>query len=136
MEDLCTDKEFGNLQRRVGNITVKGITSSKELSVLQEEVIEQFLVSIFLGYYFTFICKFMKITFFCEFQDEDELETKESSGIDGFVCNRSPDDTLFEGHYERGVPHGYFRHINSYGDLEFFGCFHMGTMLGGLNEEN
>jgi len=99
MEDLCTDKEFGNLQRRVGNITVKGITSSKELSVLQEE-------------------------------DEDELETKESSGVDGFVCNRSPDDTLFEGHYERGVPHGYFRHINSYGDLEFFGCFHMGTMLG------
>ena len=68
MEDLCTDKEFGNLQRRVGNITVKGITSSKELSVLQEEVIEQFLVSIFLGYYFTFICKFMKITFFVNFR--------------------------------------------------------------------
>ena len=37
---------------------------------------------------------------------------------------------VFEGNYEGGTPHGYFRHINGYGDLEFFGCFHRGTLLG------
>ena len=37
---------------------------------------------------------------------------------------------MFEGNYEGGTPHGYFRHINGYGDLEFFGCFHRGTLLG------
>ena len=39
-------------------------------------------------------------------------------------------DQVFEGHYEGGTPHGYFRHINGYGDLEFFGCFYRGTLLG------
>ena len=39
-------------------------------------------------------------------------------------------DQVFEGNYEAGTPHGYFRHINGYGDLEFFGCFHRGTLLG------
>ena len=43
---------------------------------------------------------------------------------------RQGDDTLFEGNYEAGRPHGYFRHLNSFGDLEFFGCFHRGSMLG------
>ena len=62
---------------------------------------------------------------------QDECESQEDCKVeDGYVCHRLGDDTLFEGCYDQGVPHGYFRHINSYGDLEFFGCFFRGTMLG------
>ena len=67
---------------------------------------------------------------------EDETEDSEDDDAHNDKCQHGPvrdladDDTLFEGFYERGTPHGYFRHINSYGDLEFFGCFHRGTMLG------
>ena len=50
--------------------------------------------------------------------------------LEGPVTVRSEDDSLFEGNYSQGCPHGYFRQINSYGDLDFFGCFYRGTLLG------
>ena len=31
---------------------------------------------------------------------------------------------------QNGVPHGYFRHLNTFGDLEIFGCFFRGTLVG------
>ena len=60
----------------------------------------------------------------------DELETLEEEPEEGPVLLRQADDTLFEGNYEAGQPHGYFRHLNTFGDLEFFGCFYRGSMLG------
>ena len=81
-------------------------------------------------------------------EDEEEEGEAEGPGLrgDGPVCVRDPEtdevsdnvimcrdltsDQVFEGNYEAGTPHGYFRHINGYGDLEFFGCFHRGTLLG------
>ena len=56
-------------------------------------------------------------------EDEDDV-------LEGPVTIRNEDDSLFEGNYSQGRPHGYFRQINSYGDLDFFGCFYRGTMLG------
>eukprot|EP00092_Neocalanus_flemingeri_P101392 GFUD01129637.1.p1 GENE.GFUD01129637.1~~GFUD01129637.1.p1 ORF type:complete len:350 (-),score=82.60 GFUD01129637.1:81-1130(-) len=50
--------------------------------------------------------------------------------VDGPVNIRKLDDTIFEGNYDNGVPHGYFRHLNDFGDLEFFGCFFRGTLVG------
>jgi len=81
-----------NVRRRVGSISLKGITSLEELEILEEE--------------------------------SDEQDS------DGPVNIRKNDDTVFEGNYDQGVPHGYFRHINDFGDLEFFGCFSHGTMVG------
>ena len=52
------------------------------------------------------------------------------SVINVIMCRDLTSDQVFEGNYEAGTPHGYFRHINGYGDLEFFGCFHRGTLLG------
>ena len=60
----------------------------------------------------------------------DELETLEEEPEEGPVLLRQADDTLFEGNYEGGRPHGFFRHLNTFGDLEFFGCFYRGSMLG------
>lgn len=60
----------------------------------------------------------------------EELETLEEEPEEGPVLIRRADDTVFEGNYEGGQPHGYFRHLNTFGDLEFFGCFYRGTMLG------
>ena len=60
----------------------------------------------------------------------DELETLEEEPEEGPVQLRQADDTVFEGNYEGGLPHGYFRHLNSFGDLEFFGCFFRGSLLG------
>ena len=60
----------------------------------------------------------------------EELETLEEEPEEGPVLLRQADDTVFEGNYEGGLPHGYFRHLNSFGDLEFFGCFFRGSMLG------
>ena len=65
---------------------------------------------------------------FC-FKEESESEDEENV-LEGPVTVRGPDDSLFEGNYSQGRPHGYFRQINSYGDLDFFGCFYRGTMLG------
>jgi len=81
-----------NVRRRVGSITLQGITSLEELEILEEE--------------------------------SDEQDS------DGLINIRKNDDTVFEGNYDQGVPHGYFRHLNSFGDLEFFGCFSHGTMVG------
>ena len=58
------------------------------------------------------------------------LHDKLLQEVDGPVNIRKNDDTIFEGNYEQGVPHGYFRHLNTFGDLEFFGCFFRGTMVG------
>ena len=60
----------------------------------------------------------------------EELETLEEEPEEGPVLLRQADDTLFEGNYEGGRPHGFFRHLNTFGDLEFFGCFYRGSMLG------
>ena len=60
----------------------------------------------------------------------EELETLEEEPEEGPVQLRQADDTVFEGNYEGGLPHGYFRHLNSFGDLEFFGCFFRGSLLG------
>ena len=43
--------------------------------------------------------------------------------LQGAVNIRRRDDTVFEGFYKDGLPHGFFRHLNTFGDLEFFGCF-------------
>ena len=85
---------MSSLKRRVGNISIKGVSTSEELNIIQEE-------------------------------EEDE-ECSE----DGPVFKLEDDDSQLEGCYEGGVPHGYFRIINSYGDLVFFGCFFHGNMLG------
>ena len=92
---MCDDSEMSSLKRRLGNISIKGVTSSDELNIIQEE------------------------------EEEDE-ETCE----DGPVFKVANDDSQLEGFYEGGVPHGYFRIINSFGDLVFFGCFFRGNMLG------
>ena len=63
----------------------------------------------------------------------EELETLEEEPEEGPVLLRESDDTVFEGNYEGGQPHGYFRHLNTFGDLEFFGCFYRGSMLGETN---
>jgi len=89
---LPIDIGDAKLRRRVGDISLKGITSVEELEILEEE-------------------------------SEDENR-------DGPVNIRKNDDTVFEGNYDHGVPHGFFRHLNSFGDLEFFGCFYRGIMLG------
>lgn len=81
------------LKRRVGSISIRGVTTPEELETIQEE-------------------------------DEEECEQ------DGLVVRVENDDSQFEGFYESGVPHGYFRILNSFGDLEFFGCFFRGLMLG------
>ena len=60
----------------------------------------------------------------------EELETLEEEPEEGPVLLRQADDTVFEGNYEGGLPHGYFRHLNTFGDLEFFGCFFRGSLLG------
>ena len=60
----------------------------------------------------------------------EELETLQEEPEEGAVLVRQADDATFEGNYEGGLPHGYFRHINMYGDLEFFGCFYRGSLLG------
>ena len=57
-------------------------------------------------------------------------ETDEVSVMSPGAASDQGADQVFEGNYEGGTPHGYFRHINGYGDLEFFGCFHRGTLLG------
>lgn len=62
-------------------------------------------------------------------QEESDSE-EEDAVLEGPVTIRNEDDSLFEGNYSQGCPHGYFRQINSYGDLDFFGCFYRGTMLG------
>ena len=49
--------------------------------------------------------------------------------IDGPVNIVQEDGTIFEGYYEKQIPHGYFRHINCFGDLEFLGCFSHGTLI-------
>lgn len=85
----CNDPE---VRRRVGSVSLKGITSLDELEILEEE------------------------------SDDQE--------VDGPVNIRKLDDTIFEGNYDNGVPHGYFRHLNDFGDLEFFGCFFRGTLVG------
>lgn len=81
-----------SVKRRVGSVTLQGITSLEELEILEEESDEQ--------------------------------------DCDGLINIRKNDDTVFEGNYDQGVPHGFFRHLNSFGDLEFFGCFSHGTMVG------
>ena len=81
------------LKRRVGSISIRGVTTPEELETIQEE-------------------------------DEEDCEQ------DGLVVKVENDDSQFEGFYESGVPHGYFRILNSFGDLEFFGCFFRGLMLG------
>merc|ERR1712106_384762 len=43
---------------------------------------------------------------------------------------RKSDGTVFEGVYSHGKPHGFFRHLNDFGDLEFFGCFSHGVLQG------
>lgn len=60
----------------------------------------------------------------------EELETLQEEPEEGAVLIRQADDATFEGNYVGGLPHGYFRHINMYGDLEFFGCFYRGSLLG------
>ena len=92
---MCDDSEMSSLKRRVGNISIKGVTTSDELNIIQEE----------------------------EEEDEENCE-------DGPVFKVADDDSQLEGFYEGGVPHGYFRIINSFGDLVFFGCFFRGNMLG------
>lgn len=99
-EDLGSEAETRQLRRRVSHISQSGIRGYEELETLQEE---------------------------------DESEDGEACEVrsHGPVCVRDPEtDEVFEGNYEGGTPHGYFRHINGYGDLEFFGCFHRGTLLG------
>ena len=34
------------------------------------------------------------------------------------------------GHYANGRPHGYFRKINSEGDIDLFACFVQGSLHG------
>jgi len=55
---------------------------------------------------------------------------QQNQPFDGPVVSRKPDGTVFEGNFKRGTPHGYFRHINSFGDVEFFGCFVRGVVHG------
>ena len=87
------------LKRRVGSISIRGVTTPEELETIQEE-------------------------------DEEESEQ------DGLVVRVENDDSQFEGFYESGVPHGYFRILNSFGDLEFFGCFFRGLMLGIIQDHS
>jgi len=55
--------------------------------------------------------------------DEDQIE-------DGSVRVVGQDDTLLEGTYKDGSPHGFFRVINEYGDLDYFGCIVNGIQQG------
>ena len=91
------------MRRRVGSISVRG---ERRLSECEHYKCETGITSL------------------------EELETLQEEPEEGAVLERHADDTTFEGNYEGGLPHGYFRHINTYGDLEFFGCFYRGTMLG------
>merc|ERR1719348_2706367 len=65
-----------------------------------------------------------------ELGDISEEEDGPDQELNQTVNIRKLDDTVFEGQYFEGLPHGFFRHINSYGDLEFFGCFCRGTLVG------
>jgi len=51
-------------------------------------------------------------------------------GQDGLVYSTLDDGSIFEGNYKKGVPHGYFRCINSYGDVDLFCCFVRGIIHG------
>jgi len=85
------DAREEGVRRRVGSISLAGITGPEELELLEEEA-------------------------HCE--------------SEGAVNIRRRDDTVFEGFYKDGLPHGFFRHLNTFGDLEFFGCFNRGCLLG------
>lgn len=51
-------------------------------------------------------------------------ETAQHSQVqDGPVNITNEDGSRVEGNFKKGVPHGYFRYLDSTGDLEFFGCF-------------
>merc|ERR1719397_1377609 len=65
-----------------------------------------------------------------EEEEEEEEVTEGRMKQTGPVRIRRADDTVFEGQYEEGLPHGFFRHLNQFGDLEFFGCFLRGRLVG------
>lgn len=51
-------------------------------------------------------------------------ETAQESELqDGPINITKEDGSRIEGSFKKGVPHGYFRYLDSTGDLEFFGCF-------------
>lgn len=58
------------------------------------------------------------------------LPFSEEPGKNGPVYTKNPDGSIIEGSYKKGVPHGYFRHINAYGDIELFCCFIRGSIHG------
>jgi len=93
LEGFNGDQLEQEFRRRVGSVSLAGISGLDELEMLEE--------------------------------DDEEKED-----LHGIVNIRKNDDTVFEGNYDHGIPHGYFRHLNSFGDLEFFGCFNHGTLVG------
>ncbi|XP_023322597.1 histone-lysine N-methyltransferase SETD7 [Eurytemora carolleeae] len=48
----------------------------------------------------------------------------------GAVVYKSVEGSMFEGHYTNGRPNGYFRKINSDGDIDLFACFVQGSLHG------
>jgi len=64
---------------------------------------------------------------------EDNMKqemNKTTAPEDGAVRLACPDQSLFEGFFWKGKPHGFFRIINSFGDVEFFGCLVQGVLQG------
>ena len=49
---------------------------------------------------------------------------------DGSFCFRGSGDSILEGSFSGGFPNGFFRSINEFGDVEFWGCFVEGKLHG------
>jgi len=62
--------------------------------------------------------------------DDISEENEIGESVERMVNIRKSDGTVFEGFYSNGKPHGFFRHLNDYGDLEFFGFFCSGVLQG------
>jgi hypothetical protein len=50
----------------------------------------------------------------------DSNEQKLQFNQDGPFCLRGPGDSILEGAFANGLPHGFFRKINDFGDVEFW----------------
>jgi hypothetical protein len=57
-----------------------------------------------------------------------KIDNAQKLDPDGPVRFRGSGDSVFEGSFTGGVPHGFFRVINEFGDVDFFGCFVSGKL--------
>ena len=97
---MCSGEE-SQACRRVGSFTLAGMTSLEELEMLEEEEEEEEVTE-----------GRMKQTGPVGWHSI-ALHLLHITGVQ--VRIRRADDTVFEGQYEEGLPHGFFRHLNQVG---------------------